>query len=158
MTLVYAKIIGMFVCGADPRGGGWELGGTGVGVGFFWKSLQKSIVHICTSLISLGGIHMYAITSRTPIFVKKIRSRSRLTHICGPSETWKFVFFINFRDKYESDCFVSWIFHASSTIENQQKPDISTYFNLDPWALGPHHPPIFTQKPLNTNPCHWCHH
>ena len=30
MTLVYEKIIGMFVCGAESwgRGGGWGLGGT----------------------------------------------------------------------------------------------------------------------------------
>ena len=29
-----------------------------------------------------------------------------------------------------------------------KKTDISTYLNLDPWALDPHHPPIFTQKLL----------
>ena len=26
MTLVYAKIIGMFVCGAEPGGRGWGVG------------------------------------------------------------------------------------------------------------------------------------
>ena len=34
MTLVYAKIIGMFVCGAAPGGRGWDWG-AGVGVVFF---------------------------------------------------------------------------------------------------------------------------
>ena len=52
MTLVYAKIIGMFVCGAEPGGRGWGC------VGVFMKSLQKSIVHIYSSLICLGG-HPY---------------------------------------------------------------------------------------------------
>ena len=33
MTLVYAKIIGMFLCGAEPGGRGW--GGWGLGVGVF---------------------------------------------------------------------------------------------------------------------------
>ena len=31
MTLVYAKIIGMFVCGAEPGGRGWGVGAWGVG-------------------------------------------------------------------------------------------------------------------------------
>ena len=39
MTLVYAKIIGMFVCGAEPGGRGW--GGGGWEGGGFMKSLQK---------------------------------------------------------------------------------------------------------------------
>ena len=55
MTLVYAKIMGMFVCGADPGGRGWGGGGASGGWGIFMKSLQKSIVHICSSLICLGG-------------------------------------------------------------------------------------------------------
>ena len=32
MTLVYAKIIGMFVCGAEPGGRGWGVAAGGWGV------------------------------------------------------------------------------------------------------------------------------
>ena len=46
--------------------GGWGLGGWR----FFMKSLQKSIVHIYSCLICLGGIHTYVMMSRMPIFVK----------------------------------------------------------------------------------------
>ena len=35
MTLVYAKIMDIFVCGAEPGGRGW--GGWGWGVGFFYE-------------------------------------------------------------------------------------------------------------------------
>ena len=54
MTLVYAKIIGMFVCGAEPGGRGWGWWGLG-GWWVFMKSLQKSIVHIYSCQICLGG-------------------------------------------------------------------------------------------------------
>ena len=44
MTLVYAKIIGMFVCGAEPGGRGWGLG---VGGGFFYEiSSEINCTHI----------------------------------------------------------------------------------------------------------------
>ena len=42
MTLVYAKIMGMFVCGADPGGGGVGVGGKG-GI---WNSSQVTSTYI----------------------------------------------------------------------------------------------------------------
>ena len=54
MTLVYAKIIGMFVCGAEPGGKGWGVGAGGGAVGGGMKSLQKSILHIYSSLGRVG--------------------------------------------------------------------------------------------------------
>ena len=51
MTLVYAKIIGMFVCGAEPGGRGW-----GVGV-FYEISSEINCTHIYLSDM-LGG-HPY---------------------------------------------------------------------------------------------------
>ena len=69
MTLVYAKIMGIFVCGAEPGVRGWGVGAGRVGF-FFIKSLQKSIVHICSSLICLGDVHMYVMMSHMPVLVK----------------------------------------------------------------------------------------
>ena len=63
MTLVYAKIINM--CGAGPGTGGWGQGGGQGGL-----KGQKGGLHIHSCLICLGSIHMYIMTSRTPIFVK----------------------------------------------------------------------------------------
>ena len=53
MTLVYAKIIGMFVCGAEPwgRGGGWGLGGT-------WKFPKLSPTHRWLS-VGGGGVYIH---------------------------------------------------------------------------------------------------
>ena len=45
MTLVYAKIIGMFVCGAEPGGRGWGGGGFGV-VDFYEISSEINCTHI----------------------------------------------------------------------------------------------------------------
>ena len=59
MTLVYAKIIGMFVCGAEPGGKRWGVGAGGAGRGLMgggMKSLQKSIAHICSSLGRAGRL------------------------------------------------------------------------------------------------------
>ena len=42
MTLVYAKIIGMFVCGAEPGGRGWGVGGGG----FYEISSEINCTHI----------------------------------------------------------------------------------------------------------------
>ena len=68
MTLVYVKIIGMFVCGADPGGRGVGVGGRGGQGGS--KTLQKWNLHIHSFLICLGGVHTYVHTSHTPVFVK----------------------------------------------------------------------------------------
>ena len=53
MTLVYAKIIGMFVCGAESwgRGGGWWLEVPG--------NFQNWVQHIDCCLWGLGGVPMY---------------------------------------------------------------------------------------------------
>ena len=40
MTLVYAKIIDMFVCGAEPGGRGWGVGG------FYEISSEINCTHI----------------------------------------------------------------------------------------------------------------
>ena len=55
MTLVYAKMIGMFVCGAESwgRGGGWGLGGRVPG------NFQNWIQHIDGCLWGAGGVPMY---------------------------------------------------------------------------------------------------
>ena len=50
MTLVYAKIIGMFVCGVEPGGRGWGVGAGGWGlggvVGFDEISSEINCTHI----------------------------------------------------------------------------------------------------------------
>ena len=110
MTLVYAKIIGMFVCGAEPGGRGWGGGGWGGWVFFYEISSEINCTHIYLSDM-LGG-HPYICHDITHAhFYQKLdldpHNDPYILTICGPSETMKFVFFINFRDYYQSDSFVS---------------------------------------------------
>ena len=48
MTLVYAKIIGMFVCGAEPggKGWGWGLGAGGADGGWYEISSEINCTHM----------------------------------------------------------------------------------------------------------------
>ena len=82
MTLVYAKIIGMFVCGAESwgRGGGW--GWEGVPGNF-----QNWVQHIDGCLWGLG-VYLCTYVTYVHTYVhfcdKKFRSRSTyFEKICG---------------------------------------------------------------------------
>ena len=79
MTLVYAKIIGMFVCGAQAwgRGGG---GGWGVPGNF-----QNWVQHIDGCLWGLGGCtYVHTLCMYIHFCDKKLRSRSTyFDKICG---------------------------------------------------------------------------
>ena len=57
MTLVYAKIMGIFVCGAEPGGRGWGSRGWGD----TWKCIQVGPTHRWLS-VGGGGVCMYVST------------------------------------------------------------------------------------------------
>ena len=68
------------------------------------KSLQKSIVHIYSCLICLGGRPYVRHDVTHARFYQKLdldpHIDPHILTICGPSETGKFLFFINFRDQH----------------------------------------------------------
>ena len=68
------------------------------------KFLQKSIVHIYSCLICLGGRPYIRNDVTHTRFYQKLdldpHIDPHILTICGPSETEKFLFFINFRDQY----------------------------------------------------------
>ena len=83
MTLVYAKIIGMFLCGEESwgRGGGWRLGGG------TWKFPNLSRTHRWLP-VGAGGVNLCTYVMYVHTFVhfcdKKLRSRSTyFEKICG---------------------------------------------------------------------------
>ena len=80
MTLVFAKIIGMFVCGAEPGGRGW-------GWVFFMKSLQKSILHIYSSLGRVGRCPQLCHDITHTRFVKILLEISSRSRPMGPGPT-----------------------------------------------------------------------
>ena len=79
MTLVYAKIIGMFVCGADPGGGGWGRhwgGGWTQG-----KKVTQSKLWIKNSKLFYMYVALLLQVVQTPSRWFKMDTQGSLTHI-----------------------------------------------------------------------------
>ena len=78
MTLVYAKIIGMFVCGAESwgRGGGWGLGGT-------WNFPKLGPTHRWLSVGAGGCTYVYMLRMYICRYVFVINSSDLDPQICG---------------------------------------------------------------------------
>ena len=136
--------------GVGGRGGGWGGGGWGI----WMKSLQKSIVHICSSLICLGG-HPYVCHDVTHArFYQKLdldpHIDPHIVTICGPLKLGNLPFLSIF---VTSTSQIPW-FHEYFRHPAPSKMTKNWYF----YIFQPHHPPIFIQKLLNTNPCRSCHH
>ena len=151
MILVYGKNYGYLWWGE----GGWGMRGT-------YLKISKTVSQqIDGCLWGLGGVPMYVYYVHTYVRTflwKKFRSRPTYwpTYFDNMWTLWnweiclfyQFLWLVSVRFL----CFlnISCIQHHRKL----RKTDISAYLDLDPWALNPHYPPIFTQKPLNTNPSH----